>query len=136
MPEHQKEGEENIMGMTREEALKKAYIKKKDTAGEERDFLNTVIEALEQESTYYPLCIDCNKKMDEIRRAYDKLKEQEPKIGHWIQHEEKMFISAEHWECSWCHRTTMIYPFRVDGNDYDAMYYCPKCGAKMQGVEE
>ena len=55
----------------------------------------------------------------------------EPKTGHWIHHEEKMFVSAEHWECSWCHRTTMIYPFRVSGNDYDAMYYCPKCGAKM-----
>jgi len=34
--------------------------------------------ALEQEPSYYPPCIDCNKKMDEIRRAYDKLKEQEP----------------------------------------------------------
>lgn len=32
----------------------------------------------EQEPSYYPPCIDCNKKMDEIRRAYDKLKEQEP----------------------------------------------------------
>lgn len=48
------------------------------------------IKALEQEPTYYPPCIDCNKKMDEIRRAYDKLKEQkpfatqEPKMGHWI----------------------------------------------------
>lgn len=35
-------------------------------------------DALSQEPTYYPPCIDCNKKMDEIRRAYDKLKEQEP----------------------------------------------------------
>ena len=34
--------------------------------------------ALEQEPTYYPPCMDCNKKMDEIRRTYDKLKEQEP----------------------------------------------------------
>ena len=26
---------------------------------------------------YFPSCEDCNKKMDEIRRAYDKLMEQE-----------------------------------------------------------
>jgi hypothetical protein len=25
----------------------------------------------------------------------------------------------------------MTNPFIVQGNDYDAMYYCPKCGAKM-----
>lgn len=37
-----------------------------------------VLEKQMQEPTYYPPCIDCNKKMDEIRRAYDKLKEQEP----------------------------------------------------------
>ena len=40
--------------------------------------LDVAIQALSQEPTYYPPCIDCNKKMDEIRRAYDKLKEQEP----------------------------------------------------------
>lgn len=39
---------------------------------------NLAIKALEQEPSYYPPCIDCHKKMDEIRRAYDKLKEQEP----------------------------------------------------------
>ena len=41
------------------------------------DVLDMEIKALSQEPTYYPPCIDCNKKMDEIRRAYDKLKEQE-----------------------------------------------------------
>ena len=61
---------------------------------------------------------------------------QESKTGHWIHHEEKMFVCSEHWECSWCHKTTMIYPFPVKGNDYDAMYYCPKCGAKMAESEE
>lgn len=34
--------------MTNEEALKIAYFKRKDSAGEERDFLNTIIKALEQ----------------------------------------------------------------------------------------
>lgn len=31
------------------------------------------IEALEQEPIYYPPCIDCNKKMDEIRKVYDNM---------------------------------------------------------------
>lgn len=34
--------------MTNQEALKMAYSKRKDSAGEERDFLNTIIQALEQ----------------------------------------------------------------------------------------
>lgn len=33
--------------MTNEEALRIAYSKRKDSAGEERDFLNTIIKALE-----------------------------------------------------------------------------------------
>lgn len=40
--------------------------------------ITMAIHALGQEPTYYPPCIDCHKKMDEIRRAHDKLKEQEP----------------------------------------------------------
>lgn len=35
--------------MTNEEALRMAYSKRKDSAGEERDFLNTIIQALKQE---------------------------------------------------------------------------------------
>ena len=31
------------------------------------------IESPKQEPIYYPPCIDCNKKMDEIRRAYDNM---------------------------------------------------------------
>ena len=46
------------------------------------DALNMAIKTLEQEPVYYPPCIDCNKKMDEIRNAYDnmiiKALEQEP----------------------------------------------------------
>lgn len=36
-------------------------------------FFKTAIKALEQEPVYYPPCIDCNKKMDEIRKAYDNM---------------------------------------------------------------
>ena len=60
----------------------------------------------------------------------------QPKTEHWIHHKEKMYECAEHWECSRCHKSTMTNPFPVDGNDYDAMYYCPKCGAKMEEVGE
>ena len=55
--------------MTGKEALRVAYSKRKDSAGEERDFLNTIIKALEQEpktgqwseSTYfhYYVCSEC-----------------------------------------------------------------------------
>lgn len=34
--------------------------------------------SLKQEPVFFPPCQDCNTKMDEIRRAYDKLKKQEP----------------------------------------------------------
>ena len=73
---------------------------------------------------------------EEAKRMAIKALEQEPKTGHWIHHKEKMYECTEHWECSRCHRTTMTYPFCVDGNDYNAMYYCPKCGAKMEEVVE
>lgn len=35
------------------------------------------IERIPYKITFYPPCQDCNTKMDEIRRAYDKLKNQE-----------------------------------------------------------
>ena len=41
------------------------------------ELLFEVIQTLNQEPTYYPPCQDCNKKMDEVRRIYDKIKEQE-----------------------------------------------------------
>lgn len=59
---------------------------------------------------------------------------QELKTGYWIHHKET-FDHAEHWECSRCHRNTMTYPFIVQGNDYNAMFYCPKCGVKMPECE-
>lgn len=43
-----------------------------------KEALDMAIKALKQESQFYPLCEDCNKKMDEIRRVYDKCKEQQP----------------------------------------------------------
>lgn len=42
------------------------------------EFLLDEIPRAIPEPEFYPPCIDCNTKMDEIRRAYDKMKEQEP----------------------------------------------------------
>lgn len=52
----------------------------KNTKAVLSDIIESVneLETLEQEPTYYPPCQDCNKKMDEIRRIYDKIKEQQP----------------------------------------------------------
>lgn len=142
--------------MTRESAIKQLKRMKMDMShtGDEYNAIMVAIKALEQEpcddaisradaikavttmceeytptkSTYHP---HIDFVVEELNKLPPITPTPQPKTGHWIYHEEKRFISAEHWECSWCHRTTMIYPFRVDGNDYDAMYYCPKCGAKM-----
>lgn len=70
--------------MTREEAIRCLSVYSSTngsglcTDKQHYEAKQMAIQALSQEPTYYPPCIDCNKKMDEIRRAYDKLKEQEP----------------------------------------------------------
>ena len=67
--------------MTKEEAIYKAKHLKKvrpNICIDSEDFWEIVIAALEQEPVFFPSCQDCNAKMDEIRRAYDKLQEQQP----------------------------------------------------------
>lgn len=120
------------------------------------------LETLEQESTYYPPCQDCNKKMDEIRRIYDKIKEQEPcdaisreylkKIaqsegayGYVSAHDiatapsvtqkSGKWIETEYhrWRCSVC---------REKGtSEWDNIHdvrtnFCPNCGAKMESEDK
>lgn len=46
------------------------------------------------------------------------------KHGHWIKHNHYV-------ECSLCHRR-----WNSDYNDVYAFNYCPKCGARMDEVEE
>ena len=67
--------------MTREQAIQEV------NKVFEPAFANYIIIALtegatvsdkEQEPVYFPPCVDCNTKMNEIREAYDKLKKQEP----------------------------------------------------------
>ena len=62
--------------MNREEAIEMWVIPAlKNTWNEKK--CNEVLEALEQDPVFFSPCKDCNTKMDEIRRAYDKLQEQE-----------------------------------------------------------
>ncbi len=70
--------------MTREEAIKeitRAYDVLDFSChmdNHRKEAFNMAKVALEQEPVYFPPCVDCNTKMNEIREAYDKLKEQEP----------------------------------------------------------
>ena len=69
-------------------------------------------------------CMDF-RQLAEWLKDYKRLKEQEPKTGHWIVHE---IESTLKWlECSNCHCET----------SYKIMYnYCPNCGAKMVEPQE
>ena len=70
--------------MTREEAKEEAIAqlerisKNLASIGETVDYTGFAIEAIQQEPVYFPPCVDCNTKMNEIREAYDNLKKQEP----------------------------------------------------------
>lgn len=46
--------------------------------GEQKEWLKFAIKTMEQGPVYFPSCVDCNTKMNEIREAYDKLKNQDP----------------------------------------------------------
>ena len=75
--------------MTREEAIKE-IIRAYDVLdfschmdNRRKEAFNMAKVALEQEPVYFPPCVDCNTKMNEIREAYDKLKKQDP--SEWQQ---------------------------------------------------
>ena len=68
-------------------------------------------------------CMDF-RQLAEWLKDYKRLKEQEPKTGHWIQldYQRGMF------ECSECH--TQGY---VDTEMYKPTWVaCPRCGARME----
>lgn len=74
---------------------------------------------LEKEPVYFPPCVDCNTKMNEIREAYDKLKNQSGL--RWIER----FDNEDKWlECPHCHTDST-----------EAYNYCPNCGADMRESE-
>jgi hypothetical protein len=68
-------------GMTKEEAIRIVSRFRDvwdDSTTPSAEALDMAIKALEQEPVYFPPCVDCNTKMNEIREAYDNLKKQEP----------------------------------------------------------
>lgn len=73
----------------------------------------------EEKPKYFPPCEDCNKKMEEIRQAYDKMKAIERPKGKWIE-------DSGNIACSYCHTIWL----------YRRTEFCPNCGADMRGEEE
>ena len=82
---------------------------------------------------YYPPCEDCHKKMNEIRKAYDKIQSVEPKIGHWINAKVGMLFPSNDFKCSKCGNILDFNGVNCGRGDAN---YCPNCGADMRGEQE
>lgn len=62
------------------------------------------------------------------RDALFLLKGQEEKTGHWIEKED--YNLDTYYDCSVCGESWTM----IDGTPWEnGMYYCPHCGAKMEG---
>lgn len=60
---------------------------------------------------------------------YKRLLEQEPKIGHWIEHEKSISTGFRHLrECSCC---KCYFDWLMPRNSF-----CPNCGADMRGEDK
>lgn len=86
-----------------------------------------IIKAIETHTNTFVGCYGCAYNNDPVcmtRLLTDVLailKEQEAKIGHWID-------SAGNDKCSICgEEYSDLYP------DYGNTHFCPNCGAKMEG---
>ena len=75
------------------------------------------------EPKYFPPCEDCNKKMEEIRQAYDKMKATERPQGEWIIVKDEKY--GDNVKCPFCGK-------ELAGTDLN---FCCKCGAQMKGSE-
>ena len=66
----------------------------------------------------------------EIEGDYEIIKKyEEPKIGHWIEHEKSISTAFKHLrECSCC---KCYFDWLMPRNSF-----CPNCGADMREVEE
>lgn len=73
---------------------------------------------------YFPPCEDCNKKMEEIRQAYDNMKAMERPKGEWIIVRNKKW--GDNVKCPFCGK-------ELAGTDLN---FCCKCGAKLIGSEK
>lgn len=76
------------------------------------------------EPKYFPPREDCNKKMEEIRQAYDKMKAMERPQGEWIIVKDERY--GDNVKCPFCEK-------ELAGTDLN---YCCKCGAKLIGSEK
>ena len=102
---------------------------------------------VEPDPKFYPPCIDCNTKMDEIRRAYDKIKEQrqigcdkcamngsgskycdnckyDRRTGEWTEVPRYKGDAQPDLKCPFCGLEIDYYSYRN---------FCASCGAKMIG---
>lgn len=76
-----------------------------------------------------------------------KALEQEPRKGHWIEHEWEEMREKGYYRCSVCNHGYQRYtkgirksdvPY-IDGQEYklwNCDNYCPNCGAKMVELQE
>ena len=72
-------------------------------------------------------CADEHRQLAEWLKDYKRLKEQEPKTGHWVE-ERDDYGEIICWHCSNCY----------DGSGFITTCkwdYCPNCGAKMESEE-
>ena len=109
--------------MTREEIIKKLeeYIPWADPYEVDIEVLKGALELLkngiphETVTEFADRCRECGAK-------YGKLLNQEPKTGHWIDHD-------KHIECDKC-RTWFLKDYLIRKS------FCPNCGAKMVEPQE
>ena len=80
----------------------------------------------EETLKYFPPCEDCNRKMEEIRQAYDKMKAMERPQGEWEL--SSIQVVGENWyKCSICGRKIRTSTYHL--KEYP---FC-HCGADMRG---
>ena len=96
-------------------------------------YINAIKAIPSEELRYYPPCEDCNTKMNEIRKAYDKIPSAEPKTGHWKK------ISYKRGRIGWDNIIEDDYYFECSeckGWSEKDFNYCHWCGAKMVEPQE
>lgn len=101
---------------------------------EERDILIRAIRnsiPYEEKPKYFPPCEDCNKKMEEIRQAYDKMKVMKRPQGAWIKITNDGIMPIEYM-CNICGRTVKSY---YEEYLIEKVYPFCHCGADMRGTE-
>ena len=131
--------------MTNQEALRIAYSKRKDSAGEERDFLNTIIKALEQKPCEDAISrtevldlIDSKDPNYEVRHFKEDVEclpsVSTEKTGHWIMPVQDDGMSDPIYyqvRCSECGFDLDPQTWHQELHQYGADKYCPKCGCRM-----